>query len=232
MGADFIATGLWRRGSIRITDAEAEATRERIRALTPAEIAKRMSMLWESYEDDPYGMLDLDAEREFDPKAEAETIADAIRKTLEGDFDWLFDVALKGGDRGVTTMQVGPYEVLLMGEMSWGDIGDEQEGLGRIADSRVLVPLGFHQYGYPGMGEVLSAVMDVLIDRYVNEGYDEGQMRDQVIERWRLSEQNESYLWESVFGPVVDQVAEAIDMAPFPPEPYPGPDHSTEETSA
>jgi hypothetical protein len=147
MGADFIATGIWRRGSIQITESEAAKVRGEIRRLTPKAIARRLPMLWEEYEDDPYGMLDLDANVDFDPATESETIADAIRKTLEGDFEWLYETALKGGDRGVTTMQVGPYEVLVMGEMSYGDIGDEQEGLGRLADSGVLDSIGFFRHG-------------------------------------------------------------------------------------
>jgi hypothetical protein len=94
MGADFIATGIWRRGTVQITDAEATTVREEIRTLTPKAIARRLPMLWEAYEDDPHGMLDLDANVDFDPVTESETIADAIRKTLEGDFAWLYETAL------------------------------------------------------------------------------------------------------------------------------------------
>ena len=208
MGADFIATGLWRRGTVQLVEAEVTETRERIRALPAKDIAKNLSMLWEAYEDDPHGMLDLDAEREFDPVEEAETIADAVRKTLEGDFDWLADTALKGGDRGVTTMRVGPYEVLVMGEMSWGDLSDEQEGLGRLADSRVLEPLGFYQTGYfekPGStyGAVLSAIFDCIGDRHELDG-------TEVAARARSLDFDEDRAWRETLGYAVDQIDDSL----------------------
>jgi hypothetical protein len=114
-------------------------------------------------------------------------------------------------------MLVGPYEVLVMGEMSWGDLSDEQEGLGRLADSGVLDSIGFFRHGYPDVGAVVSACIDALVDRYADEGYDEAGMRQRILDGWRAAG-DEGAIWFSTLGPFLDGLAETVGIAPFPPQ--------------
>jgi hypothetical protein len=70
---------------------------------------------------------------------------------------------------------------------------------------------------YAGMGKVMSAVVDALVDRYTDEGWDASVVFDQ-IER---NEPDEGVLWDQFLGPAVDALADQLGLAPFPPENQP-----------
>jgi hypothetical protein len=207
MGADFIASALWRRGdSLTLTEAEFAGIRERIGLLAPLDLQSRLQDFWEMLESgDVEGVSDEDRD---DPAKFGEAIAEAIRLTLLGDVDFL-EAAIGGGRRDTGALHIGPYVVLLMGEMSWGDVDEGQESMWRLADSRVLEPLGFQIAGYPtkfgpgGYGTVISTVFEVIADRR------ECKVED-VVKAADAAELYEDQAWERVLGPAVDYVEDAL----------------------
>lgn len=209
MGADFIATGIWRRGTVVLTDDEIATVRAAIDGLTADVLKRRLPDHWSMLEEDGIGN-GISEEDASDPVRFAAAIVENLKADITGHFDWLVDVALKGGDRGVGGMRVGPYEVLLMGEMSWGDLSDEQEGLGLLADSGVLQSVGFFSHGYPskpgdiaGFGEVFSAVLDCIAERHEVEPAE-------VVKRAIALDLNEGDLWMNYLGYAVDKIDDEL----------------------
>lgn len=211
MGADFISAALWRRGtSLAISDEEFAGVLDRVATLPRELLEKRLSDYFDVAKDeveDDSGVVN-DAEME-----------QVVRNRLAQDVKWLKD-ALAGGSRAVGGMTVGPYTVLLMGEMSWGDVDEGQESMWRLADSEVLAPLGFQRSGYrstiegqreSGYGTVISTLFEVIADRRECKV-------EQVVAAADAAEIYEDRMWMEYIGYAVDKVEDEISA--FLPE-YP-----------
>lgn len=208
MGADFISAGLWRRGeSLQITDDEFRDAHQRVYELSPEVLKRRFPDRWADYESDDLETHVSDEVRE-DPERFATAIADALKNDLIGDLGFLKD-ALGGGRRDVGGMQVGPYIVFLMGEMSWGDVDEGMESIWRLADSKVLEPLGFQCSGYrtkhgdTGYGTVLSSIFEVIADR-------RDCKVEEVVAAADAVEIYEDRFWERFMGPAVDWLEDEL----------------------
>ena len=134
MSAVFAATTLWRRGSVLITDNEYEEMCEAIRAIPIERLSSDdMWPLWENAENDWIEKI-LKTGSDLEPGEPDELqIADEARDELIAAADLIrsFD----DNDPAGGIIHIGPYEVLIFAEASYGDVSDQANAIERLASA-------------------------------------------------------------------------------------------------
>ena len=145
MSAVFAASTLWRRGSVLITDEEFEQMAEAIRAIPIERLnSDDMYPLWENAES---GWIEkiLATGSDLEPgEPDGGQIADEARDELIAAAELIrtemnSDNSPEGG-----IIHIGPYEVLIFAEASYGDVSDAANAIEALAGAIDLKQWGFY----------------------------------------------------------------------------------------